>query len=66
LLYAFYNFIIDIDFQQGKFIWVKYKKEHKLNLKNTLAKMFLNNGYIRSKSGYRDISVSEIHQETTR
>lgn len=57
LLYVYYNFIIDIDLESGEIEWVKYRRDHNLNKKNSLAKMFLNNGYITQKG--------EKHKTTT-
>jgi hypothetical protein len=64
LMYAWYNFIIDIDLEEAKFEWVKYSKENKLNEKRNLPKMFLNNGYLATKKGKKNpASVETIRSE---
>lgn len=65
-MYAWYNFIIDIDVKKGTFEWVKYSKETKMNERRNLAKMLLNVGYFTPK-GFTPskITVDQIRQETT-
>jgi hypothetical protein len=64
LMYAWYNFIIDIDLEEGTFEWVKYSKENKLNEKRNLPKMFLNNGYLATKKGKKNpVGVETIKSE---
>ena len=66
LMYAWYNFIIDIDVERGTFEWVKYSKETKMNERKNLAKMLLNIGYFTPKGTLpARVTVDQIREETT-
>ena len=64
LMYAWYNFIIDIDIENGEFEWVKYSKENKLNEKKNLAKVFINFDYFVPKGSiYKPKSMDKLRDE---
>lgn len=63
LMYAWYNFIIDIDLEEGKFEWVKYSKENRLNEKKNLPKVFINLGYFGNRKGAQKAKVDKIRTE---
>lgn len=61
LLYAWYNFIIDINVEKHEFEWVKYRNENKLNENRKLARVFLNCGYyLRSDQVYKDLTPDDL------
>jgi len=66
LMYAWYNFIIDIDLDLGEFTWVKYSKDSRLNEHKNLAKAFLNMGlYTLKKQEVSRLTINQIRDEVT-
>lgn len=64
LMYAWYNYIMDIDLENEQFEWVKYHKEHKLNEGKNLSKVFVNNSYYLHKdTKYKLVSIDDLEYQ---